>query len=146
MFLCVVVILSSSHGFSRRAALDEIAVQSAHSGFAPRVGGLCVYISLLNLIPLISFGFIPLAVVFELNTNELTLLIISAAPIFSIGLAEDLGYNMSPKVRLGASAISSLLSICLLQVWVSNIGFSVLDSVLLLAPVAILFTIFATVV
>ena len=53
---------------------------------------------MLSLIPLISFGFIPLAVVFELNTNELTLLIISAAPIFSIGLAEDL-VIMSPKVR-----------------------------------------------
>ena len=34
--ICLIVILASSYGFSRRAALDEVAVQSAHSGFVPR--------------------------------------------------------------------------------------------------------------
>ena len=57
--LCLVIILSSGYGFSRRAALDESAIQSAHSGFVPRVGGLAIYISILGLIPLLSFGFIP---------------------------------------------------------------------------------------
>ena len=94
--LCLVVMLSSGYGFSRRTDLDESAIQSAHSGFVPRVGGLAIYISLLGLIPLLSFGFIPLAVVFELNIRELTWLILSAAPVFVMGLAEDLGYYMSP--------------------------------------------------
>ena len=66
--LCLVVILSSGYGFSRRAALDIVAVQSAHSGFVPRVGGLAIYLSLLCFIPFLSFGLIPLAVVFELDT------------------------------------------------------------------------------
>ena len=70
--LCCVVILSSGYGFSRRAAHDEGAIQSAHSGFVPRVGGLAIYISLIGLIPLLSFGFIPLSVVFDLNTDVLT--------------------------------------------------------------------------
>ena len=30
--LCIVIILSSGYGFSRRGATDEIAVQSAHTG------------------------------------------------------------------------------------------------------------------
>ena len=93
---CLVVIFSSGYGFSRRAALDEIAIQSAHSGFV-RVGGLAIYISLLGLIPLPSFGFIPLSVVFDLNAQELTWLILSGAPVFAVGLAEDLGYKMSLK-------------------------------------------------
>ena len=38
--VCLVVILSSGYGFSRRSILDEKAIQSAHSGFVPRVGGL----------------------------------------------------------------------------------------------------------
>ena len=33
--LCLVVIFSSGYGFSRRAALDEVAIQSAHSRFCP---------------------------------------------------------------------------------------------------------------
>ena len=44
--------------------MDETAVQSAHTGFVPRVGGLAIYISILTLIPLLSFGFIPLSVLF----------------------------------------------------------------------------------
>ena len=59
--LCLIIILSSEYGFSRRGATDEVAVQSAHSGFVPRVGGLATFISILVLIPLLSFGFIPLS-------------------------------------------------------------------------------------
>ena len=54
--LCFVIVISSGYGFTRRAALDEAAVQSAHTGFVPRVGGLAVYLSTLCLIPLLSFG------------------------------------------------------------------------------------------
>ena len=64
--LCVVITLSSNYGFARRAALDETAVQSAHKGFVPRAGGLAIYISILGLIPVLTFGFIPLAIVFDL--------------------------------------------------------------------------------
>ena len=143
--LCIIIIVSSGYGFSRRGELDEAAIQSAHSGFVPRVGGLAIYISILVLIPLLSFGFIPLSVVFDLDAEKLTLLILSAAPVFSVGLAEDLGYEMSPKARLIASAASSFVAILLFKVWLVSLGIPVVDMLLLFAPVGILFTIFATV-
>ena len=143
--LCIIIILSSGYGFSRRGQVDEAAIQSAHSGFVPRVGGLAIYISILVLIPLLSLGFIPLSVVFDLDTEQLTLLILSAAPVFSVGLAEDLGYEMSPKARLVASAVSSLVAILLFNVWLVSLGIPGVDTLLLFAPVGILFTIFATV-
>ena len=143
--LCIIIIVSSGYGFSRRGEIDEAAVQSAHSGFVPRVGGLAIYISILVLIPLLSFGFIPLSVVFDLDAEKLTLLILSAAPVFAVGLAEDLGYGMSPKARLIASAASSLVAILLFNVWIESLGIPGVDTLLMFAPVGILFTIFATV-
>ena len=143
--LCVVIILSSRYGFSRRAALDEAAVQSAHSGFVPRVGGLAIYFSVLTLIPLLSFGFIPLSVVFDLNTSEISWLILSSLPVFLVGLAEDLGYAMSPRIRLYASAISSLFAIIILRFWIVKLGIPGIDFLLMFVPFAIFFTVFATV-
>ena len=143
--LCLIIILSSGYGFSRRGEVDEVAIQSAHSGFVPRVGGLAIYISILVLIPFLSFGFIPLSLVFDLDAEEITLLVLSAAPVFSIGLAEDLGFKMSPKIRLGASALSSLLVIILFNVWLESLGIPGVDLLLMFVPFGILFTIFSTV-
>ena len=143
--LCLIIILSSGYGFSRRGEVDEAATQSAHSGFVPRVGGLAIYIGILVLIPLLTFGFIPLSVVFDLNVEQLTLLILSAAPVFAVGLAEDLGYDMSPKARLVASAVSGSVAILLFKVWLNRLGIPGVDTLLMFAPLGILFTIFATV-
>ena len=143
--LSLIIILSSGYGFSRRGDIDEAAIQSAHRGFVPRVGGLAIYIAVLVLIPLLSFGFIPLSVVFDLNAEKLTLLILSAAPVFAVGLAEDFGYDMSPKVRLLASAASSVIAILLFKVWLDALGIPGVDTLLMFAPFGILFTIFATV-
>ena len=143
--LCLIIILSSDYGFSRRGEVDEAAIQSAHSGFVPRVGGLAIYISILVLIPLLSFGFIPLSVVFDLDAGQLTLLILSTVPVFAVGLAEDLGYDMSPKARLIGSAASSLVAILLFKIWIDRLGIPGVDKLLVFAPFGILFTIFATV-
>ena len=143
--LCIIIILSSGYGFSRRGQVDELAIQSAHSGFVPRVGGLAIYTSIFVLIPLLSFGFIPLSIVFDLDAKQITLLILSAVPVFSVGLAEDLGYDMSPRARLVASAFSSLVAILLFKVWLDSLGIPGVDTLLMFAPFGILFTIFATV-
>ena len=82
---------------------------------------------------------------FDLDAGQLTLLILSAAPVFSIGLAEDLGYDMSPKTRLIASATSSFFAILLFKVWLESLGIPGVDTLLMFAPFGILFTIFATV-
>ena len=145
LVLCFVIIVASGYGFSRRATLDAVAVQSAHSGFVPRAGGLAIYISLLGLIPLLSFGFIPLSFVIDLNSNYITWLILSALPVFIVGLAEDLGYPMSPKKRLFGSAISSFLALIIFRSWLSKLGIPGFDTLLIFSPFAIMFTVFATV-
>ena len=73
------------------------------------------------------------------------MLILSAAPVLFVGLAEDLGYDMSPKARLGASAFSSFIAILFFKVWLERLGIPGVDTLLMFAPLGILFTIFATV-
>lgn len=143
--LCIVIIISPRYRLNRRAAIDELAVQSAHKGFVPRVGGLAVYISILGLIPLLTFGFIPLSVVFGLETSELIFFVLTALPVFFVGLVEDLGYPVTPKKRLFASAVSGLLVVLIFNVWITELGIIGLDKLLSLPPLGILFTIFATV-
>ena len=123
--LCCVIILSSNYGFSRRGKLDEIAIQSAHKGFVPRVGGLAIYLCILGFIPVSTFGFIPLSVVLDLKVNEITWLIFSAAPVFLVGLVEDLGYYMSPRTRLLASVFSGACVLTIFKVWISELGIPV---------------------
>ena len=65
--------------------------------------------------------------------------------MFAVGLAEDLGYEMSPRARLIASVISSTLAIIIFKVWLSKVGVPGVDTLLLFTPFAILFTIFSTV-
>ena len=115
LIICCVIILSSNHAFNRRAASDESAVQSAHKGFVPRVGGIAIFISMLGLIPLLSFGFIPISVVFDLNTKNVFLLIVTACPVLVVGVLEDLGYPMTPKRRLLASVASGFLVLMFLN-------------------------------
>ena len=123
--------------------MDEMAIQSAHVGIVPRVGGLAIYLGLLGLIPLLYFGFVPLYVVFDWNSEDMALIILSAFPVFFVGTSEDLGYRMSPKVRLLASATSSLITLVIFKVWITKLGMQLLMAAFI-APVGILFAIFAT--
>ena len=132
--LCSVIIVSAGYGFSRRSALDEFAVQSAHSGVVPRVGGVAIYLSVLALIPLLTFGFIPLSIVFGLKIADVSWLILSAIPVFTIGIFEDLGYSMPPKRRLFASAVSGLLVMLVFKVWISHLGIPGVDTLFSFVP------------
>ena len=145
LILCVVIILSTGYGFSRRPTLDENAIQSAHTGFVPRVGGIALFISISALIPLLTFGFVPLSIIFNLDTKEIICLILSSIPVFLAGIAEDLGYSVPPRRRLLASTLSSLMALILLQVWVVKLGIPIIDDLFFYAIVGIAFTIFATV-
>ena len=66
--------------------------------------------------------------VFQLNIYELVLLLLSAIPVFSIGLIEDLGFAMSPRIRLIFSAISGILVVLIFQVWIKTLGIPGVDA------------------
>lgn len=121
-------------GFTTRRE-DGKAVQAAHSIPTPRIGGIGIFLAVL------------FALVFAAPENYrefCALFALSVLPVFLTGLAEDLGFRISPKWRLGAAAVSSLLVISLLGMWLPRIDVPLMDAALRVAPFGIVFTIFAT--
>lgn len=112
---------------------DVTAVQAAHKRPTPRIGGLAI---ILSLVP-IAF-FIPI----EINAN-FWLFTTSILPVAFAGFAEDLGYRVSPLIRLMAAAASSAVAIILLDAWLPRTDVPGLDQLMAWAPFAWVFTIFA---
>jgi UDP-N-acetylmuramyl pentapeptide phosphotransferase/UDP-N-acetylglucosamine-1-phosphate transferase len=83
--------------------------------------------------------------VLNLDIGSLNWLILSAIPVFLVGLLEDLGHHMQPIKRLLASAFSGVLVIIFFKTWVNAVGIPPFDILLVFAPLGILFTLFATI-
>lgn len=134
--LSILIIIFSKYGFTRRAEMDEMAVQSAHRGFIPRAGGIAVFVSMITII--------PLSKIFGFNIGEMAWLFATALIVFMIGVKEDLGYQIRSKTRLLASLLSGSCVILFFNVWLHSVAVPGLDFLLNFSPFAIAFTLFAT--
>ena len=72
-------------------------------------------------------------------------LILSALPVFVVGLAEDLGRLASPRNRLLAAAVSGALFILLMGQWIPRTDIPGLDLAMLWTPFAISLSLFLSV-
>lgn len=116
LFLCLLMV-SAGARYLRRAE-DLKAVQAAHSTPTPRTGGVAVVLAM-------CLGFWLFAP--EAVAPITGLFLLSLIPVFSIGVAEDLGILMSPRRRLFAAALSSVMVIVLLDVQVTQADVPGLD-------------------
>ena len=116
---------------------DLIAVQAVHSVSAPRTGGVAIVLAFA--LGLILWFDESSSVLFHLK------FILTLVPVFIVGLSEDLGYLISPKLRLLSSAVSGLLFILLFNQWISRSNLPGLDAALLWSPFAIALSVFVAV-
>lgn len=122
----------SFHEFKKRN--DTKAIQASHVKPAPRIGGLSIMIALV----LVAMPFLQI-------TNSwlnYSLLLLSAFPVFLVGIFEDLGYFSSPRVRLLAAVFSSALFVFLFEQWLPRTDIPGLDLAIQWAPIGIAFSIF----
>jgi len=110
------------------------AVQSAHNDPTPRIGGVAIGAALV-----LSLFFAPKSMM----DNYLPF-VLSLAPVFLAGLADDLGYEVRPTWRLLAAALSSILAVVMLEMWITRVDIPFVDGIVAFAPVGIFLTIFAT--
>jgi UDP-GlcNAc:undecaprenyl-phosphate/decaprenyl-phosphate GlcNAc-1-phosphate transferase len=111
---------------------DHLAVQASHTGDPLRLGGVAVVIGLL----------VGAAVLMGHSAGTYTLLLLaSLLPVFLTGLWEDLGHGVSPKGRVVAALMSSVVAVSLLGFWVSRVDMVGLDAVMAFAPAGVIITI-----
>lgn len=126
------IYFSRSHHqrFSARQLLIN-AVQSAHTAPTSRIGGLAVLLGLAISVALAPVG-----------TKQTLLTIgVAALPLFLAGILEDLGFGVSPKIRLFAAIISACIAVYLLDVWLTNLDLPPIDAAFKFVPIAIAFTV-----
>ena len=115
---------------------DTSAVQASHLNPTARIGGLAIVIALVVTAALSHIAD---------NWNTFVLLLVSAMPVFIVGLAEDLGYLASPLRRLLAATVSGAVFITLMGQWVLHTGIPGLDIALHWQPIAVAFSLFLAV-
>ncbi|PXW67937.1 UDP-N-acetylmuramyl pentapeptide phosphotransferase/UDP-N-acetylglucosamine-1-phosphate transferase [Loktanella sp. PT4BL] len=113
---------------------DENAVQSMHSRPTPRIGGVAIFLAL------------ALSVIFAPTTIVQSYLgvIIATTLLFLVGLSEDLGFRVSPRRRLLAVCLASLIVIVLLGVWLPRIGVPYFDLLMQYWFIGVPFTLLIT--
>lgn len=108
--------------------------QKFHKTAVPRIGGACIYLSLL----------ISSLILFYQNKIYATLflLILCGFPCFAIGLIEDLRKNISVKIRFLGIIFSSILSGIFLNTWITKTGVPIIDQLLSVQIICVIFTCF----
>lgn len=99
---------------------DLYGVQKSHVNPTPSIGGLPVFLVFL-------FGSWNIGV----ESNVLVFFLLSSLPVFLAGLVEDITLRIPPIQRLFFAFVSILMAHILLGVGINNLGFDLVDDVLL---------------
>ena len=93
------------------------AVQSAHSKPTPRVGGVAIFTALV-----LTVFYVP-----ETIAVSYPSFLAAAGLLFLVGLAEDLGFGISPRWRLLAAVGASLAAVVMLGIWLPRLNIPYVD-------------------
>lgn len=135
LFVCLVLIVAHKRNILRHSRKhDQRAVQASHVVPASRLGGVGVFLAVFAATFLLKINS-------DFDTPFLVAL--SCVPVFLAGLAEDMGFDVSPLRRLMAAAVSSVFAILLLGIWLPRTDLPGVDGLMLYAPFAIFLTVLA---
>jgi UDP-N-acetylmuramyl pentapeptide phosphotransferase/UDP-N-acetylglucosamine-1-phosphate transferase len=128
----VLVFTASRHG---RFTMDApVGVQKFHSQPTPRIGGIGIYLALVAASQLLP----------DADTaGILSTILLAGVPALLVGLTEDVTKRVSIRMRLLVTMASGALACWIGGVSITHLDVPWLDTLLALAPVALLFTAFA---
>lgn len=119
---------------------DVTGVQKFHKIPVPRIGGVALVAGFLVTSILGAAGFPHFAQ--QADTSGFLILLLAGMPAFLMGLAEDLTKKISVRARLTATLASALLACLMAEAYLPRLDIWGFDSLLKLAPFAIIVTSF----
>ena len=132
--LCTLILAFRKYVLRNTSRKDLNSVQSAHTAPTPRIGGVAVVLAI------VSTLFIT---VWTPQERFGTLVyLVTLSPILIAGVFEDFGMRISPRSRLIAAILASLMTSLAWGIWVKSINIPVVDVALTFAPLAIALTVF----
>lgn len=117
---------------------DLDGVQKFHATPVPRVGGIAVIAGIL--LGLFFFVYTYPGVISETHINQILMLVFASLPAFFAGIIEDVTKKVSVRVRLVATVCSALIASVLLNATVDELDIWGIDTLLAIAPIAIIVT------
>jgi len=132
---CLIIGLKSKFPRLCGASSNLRAIQAMHTLCTPRVGGVAIFASFA-----LSSFFSPISI-----SDAYVKFILASSIIFLVGLAEDIGLGISPRIRLIAAAGASLAVMWLLEVWMPRADIPGLDSLLTYWVIGVPLTLLVTV-
>ncbi len=111
------------------------SVQAAHGRPTPRVGGVCIFLSVAAAVFLAP----------EAVPEGGAALLLSAGLLFFSGLMEDLGVDIRPRLRLLMAATASLCAVLVLGTWLPRLNIPYVDGLLSSPAIGVPVTLFVTV-
>lgn len=136
LVVCFLLVSNASSVTLRGAAANDLkARQASHSKPTPRIGGLSLAISAVPLMFLVEPGTM---------SGQALIILVSAVPIFLVGLTEDVFRNVSSKARYGAAIVSGLIAVLFLDLWIDRADPNWFSAMLAFAPFGIAVTVFTT--
>lgn len=116
---------------------DLLSPQKFHTNATPRIGGISIYFSLVNVALFTCF-------IFKLDRGLLLLQLCACAlPAFTIGFIEDLTKKVGIKTRLAVCATSAFLGLYFLNILINKTHVPGLDWLLSSYIIATIFTVIA---
>jgi UDP-N-acetylmuramyl pentapeptide phosphotransferase/UDP-N-acetylglucosamine-1-phosphate transferase len=135
---CIVILLTQPLHARFTMDADLCGIQKFHLKPVPRIGGVAVISGLLAVPVYIYFRYEDQ--VSGVYVNAIVFALISAAPAFAAGLAEDLTKSVSVRMRLIATFLSALLGSWLLGASLTRVDIVGFDFLLQFAPFSLVVT------
>ena len=132
--VCAAILLFKHQLLSISNSREDLSsVQSMHTRPTPRLGGTAVVFGIISSMVVVAWT--------PLERQGTMIYLLTLSPILVAGLMEDLGFGVSPRVRLLAAIVAGLLTSLAWGIWVSAINVPGIDILLAYAPFAIPLTV-----